>query len=189
MNQAVQRQFNFNCKISPTTGLRCPEGSRKLWFPDYMTVAQNGGKVVSLMHQPHFYTQEILLVLISVTGWVDPRAIVWSEGLCQWKIPVTPSGIEPATFQFVAHRLNHCATAVPSILIVLLEKKDTVASTLWLQVNAQLFINEGMLCHQETQRVLSNIILHDQTLSSCKRVRNTLPLLVLIQKAQSLEGL
>ena len=27
--------------------------------------------------------------------------------------PVTPSGIEPATFRFVAQHLNHCATAVP----------------------------------------------------------------------------
>jgi len=26
---------------------------------------------------------------------------------------MTPSGIEPATFRFVAQRLNHCATAVP----------------------------------------------------------------------------
>jgi len=27
-----------------------PEGSRKLRFPDYMTMAQDGGKVVSLTH-------------------------------------------------------------------------------------------------------------------------------------------
>ena len=27
--------------------------------------------------------------------------------------PSAPSGIEPATFRFVAQRLNHCATAVP----------------------------------------------------------------------------
>jgi hypothetical protein len=30
-----------------------PEGSKKLRFPDFMTMAQGGGKVVSLMHQPH----------------------------------------------------------------------------------------------------------------------------------------
>jgi len=29
-----------------------PEGSRKLSFPDFMTTAQNGDKVVSLMHWP-----------------------------------------------------------------------------------------------------------------------------------------
>jgi hypothetical protein len=29
------------------------------------------------------------------------------EGLCQWKIPMSPAGIDPATAQC----LNHCATA------------------------------------------------------------------------------
>ena len=32
------------------------------------------------------------------------------------KNPMTLAGIEPATFQFVAQHLNHCATAVPSYL-------------------------------------------------------------------------
>ena len=27
------------------------------------------------------------------------------------KNPLTPAGIEPATFRFVAQHLNHCATA------------------------------------------------------------------------------
>jgi len=38
--------------ISPITGPRCPEGSRKLRFPDYVTIAQDVGKVVSLTHLP-----------------------------------------------------------------------------------------------------------------------------------------
>ena len=29
-----------------------PEGSRKLSFPDFITTAQDGGKVVSLTHRP-----------------------------------------------------------------------------------------------------------------------------------------
>jgi len=29
-----------------------PEGSRKLRFPDFMTTAQDGGKVISLTHWP-----------------------------------------------------------------------------------------------------------------------------------------
>ena len=28
------------------------------------------------------------------------------------KNPLTPAGIEPATFRFVAQHINHCATAV-----------------------------------------------------------------------------
>jgi len=39
-------------KISPITGPRCPERSRKLGFSDYVIMARDGGMVVSLTHRP-----------------------------------------------------------------------------------------------------------------------------------------
>jgi len=39
-------------KAFPLQSWSGPEGSRKLRFPDFMTTAQDGGKVVSLTHRP-----------------------------------------------------------------------------------------------------------------------------------------
>jgi hypothetical protein len=39
-------------KAVPLQAWNGPEGSRKLRFPDFMTTAQDGGKVVSLRHRP-----------------------------------------------------------------------------------------------------------------------------------------
>ena len=47
--------------------------------------AHEGGKVVSPTHRQPFSPKETFMVLNLVRGWVNPRAIVWLEGLCQWK--------------------------------------------------------------------------------------------------------
>ena len=66
-------------KAVPLQAWTGPEGSRKSRFPDFVTTAQDVGRL-SALRTGRLYPQEILLVLISVRGWVDPSAIVRSEG-------------------------------------------------------------------------------------------------------------
>ena len=61
---------------------------------------------LSALRTGRLYPQGVFLILISVRGWVDPRAIV------------TPSGIEPATFRLVSQCLNELRYGVPPLNIV-----------------------------------------------------------------------
>jgi hypothetical protein len=57
---------------------------------------------LSALHTGCPLPQGIFLILISVRGSVDPRAIVRMERWGQLKNPMTSSGIETTTFQLVA---------------------------------------------------------------------------------------
>jgi len=60
-------RFYIKGKGVPLQAWSGPQGSRKLRFPDFVTKAQDGGRL-SALRTGRLYPQEILLILISVRG-------------------------------------------------------------------------------------------------------------------------
>jgi hypothetical protein len=70
--------------------------------------AHEGGEIISPTHRPPLSPRKYSLYsfLLKDESTPGPYEVVRPEGLCQWKIPITPTGIEPATLRLVAQCLN-----------------------------------------------------------------------------------
>jgi len=114
----VARHLNHCATAVPGETLRVPGG----WGPQVsIQSAHEDGKVVSLKHRP-------LLPPGNTPGThfccrlSRPQCHSAAGRIMSINTPMTPSGIEPATFRLVAQHLNNWATAVPTSLFVTIHK-------------------------------------------------------------------
>jgi len=113
--QSLTEMSKVNVKVKqshyrPEQVLRVPGG----WSSQISRQSTHeSGKVVSPTHRPPLTPRKYSWYSFLLEAESTPRVKVRPEGLCQWKIPMTSSGIEPETFRFLAQCLNQLRHRLP----------------------------------------------------------------------------
>ena len=84
--------FSFTCITVKQSHYRSRQTQRLpgVWGSQISRQSSHEGrKIVSPTHRPPLFPRKYSWYSFLLRGWVDPRAIVRPEGLCQWKIPTT----------------------------------------------------------------------------------------------------
>jgi hypothetical protein len=131
-----------------------------------------------------------------VRGWVILKAIVRPERSCQWKIPITPPGIETATFRLVAqclHQLHYKRSWWSSSVDRLsnfnrtgcvLLRRTTVSSVVLTQIYIQLPLDTFL---RNFQPLSISQIISPQCIISCSVItRLNLRMATLLHTSQHL---
>ena len=123
----AQYIYIYKGKAVPLQAQKDPEGFRKLWFPDFVTTAQDGGRLSTLC-TGCLYPRKCSWYSFLLEAESTPGPLCDRKDFISMKNPMTPAGIKPATFRFVAQHINHCATAVPYIYIYQTRSPSSLSS-------------------------------------------------------------
>jgi hypothetical protein len=103
----------YKGKAIPVQGRRGHERSRRLRFPEVPENRHTKVVTLSVLRTGHLFPSRNIASTHFCYRLSRPRVIQLPKVLCQWKIKITPSGIEPATFRLVAQCLDQMRHRVP----------------------------------------------------------------------------